>query len=162
VKKIVVRAPRPRDVDDLFELIREFARHENMLSKFALTPENLKGVLFCKPKQFFCIVAEADERIVGYAIWSRSFAFFRGGWVLFLEGLYVRSRYRGRGIGKQLLAHVAKRAIRERCLGVRWEARTSNKKAIGFYKSLAAKQLPGNCQFVLSGGALRDLAEKHA
>ena len=83
---LVIRTAKPRDVDDLFAMIREFSIHERALSKFALTPENLKGVLFRKPKQIFCSVAQADERIVGYVLWIRTYAFFRGGWGLLGSG----------------------------------------------------------------------------
>jgi GNAT superfamily N-acetyltransferase len=160
LKKIVIRAARPRDVDDLFAMIRELSAHERARAIFQLTPENLKGVLFGRPKRVYCIVAAVDERLVGYAVWFHCYAFFRGCWVLFLEGLFVHSHYRGRGIGTRLLAHVAKRAIREGCAGILWQARRSNKKAIGFYKALSAKQYLDSCHFVLSDGALHQLAEK--
>jgi GNAT superfamily N-acetyltransferase len=160
LKKIVIRAARPRDVDDLFAMIRELSIHERALAIFQLTPEKLKGVLFARPKRAFCIVAAADGQLVGYALWFHCYAFFRGAWVLFLEGLFVRSHYRGRGIGTRLLAHVARRALRERCAGVMWQARTSNKKAVGFYKALSAKQYRGSSHFVLSSDSLRDLAKK--
>lgn len=155
-----IRAARTRDVNDLFALIRELASQERALAKFGLTPETLKGVLFGKQKRAACFVATIDAKPVGLALWFYAFSSLRGGWMIFLEDLVVRRHYRGRGIGRALLAHIAKHAVRENCLGVVWVARTSNRRAVSFYKRLSAKQYSDSSHFVLFGEALNELAKE--
>jgi GNAT superfamily N-acetyltransferase len=162
LKKIVIRVVQRRDVEGVFALIRELSVHEKELSKLTLTPQKLKDVLFHKQKRVWCIVAQIDQRLVGTALWFRSFYSLRGGWLIFLEDLFVLPRYRGQGVGRRLLRHVAKRAVRERCLGVVWTTRISNKKAVSFYKSLSATQHSDSCHFLLVGKALDDLAKENS
>jgi GNAT superfamily N-acetyltransferase len=162
VIKLVIRTVRRSDVDGVFVLIRELSIHEKELSRLTLTPEKLRAVLFGKKQRVSCVVAEVNQRPVGVALWFPAFSSLRGGWMIFLEGLFVRARYRGHGIGRALLIHVAKCAIREHCLGVVWVTRVSNKKAISFYKSLPAIQHLDNCHFFLVGEALKNLAKENS
>ena len=97
---------------------------------------------------------------------TRVFALFFGyysTWVgrgLFLEDLFVRESFRGRGIGKALLASVARIAVDEQCCGMRWEVLDWNSKAIDLYKQLGATFRDQWRPVLLTGEALRELAEK--
>lgn len=158
--KIVIRAARRNDIDGIFSLIRDLADHEEALPLLVLTRASLRRELFRQPRLVFCLVATVNGRIVGTALWFYSYSALRGRWLLFVENLFVQPTYRGAGIGRNLLAHVADRAIRARCAGMLWLARNSNKRAISFYESLAARRHLGSCQFVLVGKPLRTLAAR--
>jgi len=79
---------------------------------------------------------------------------------LFLEDLFVREQFRDRGIGKSLLASVARIALQEHCYGVHWEVLDWNEKAIQMYKALGATFRDEWRTVVLTDDALRRLAEK--
>jgi ribosomal protein S18 acetylase RimI-like enzyme len=146
------------DVDAILSLIRELAAHEG-LAQLGLTRRKLMYVLSSKERRISCLLAISGERAVGLALWFDTFSSLRGGWLIFLEDLVVLPAYRGCGIGKRLMQEVAKHAVRERCPAMVWVTRTSNRKAVAFYKSLSAIQSKESCQFVLRGEALAGLAK---
>ena len=96
---------------------------------------------------------------MGYALVFNYFSTW-GGRGLFLEDLFVRDAFRGRGIGTSLLAKVARIAIEEQCYGIHWEVLDWNEKAIEVYKALGAEFRDQWRPVMLSGEALRRLAEK--
>ena len=83
-------------------------------------------------------MAEWDGQPAGYALFFDYYSSFEGRAGLFLEDLYVRDQYRGKGIGKALLARIASVARQQNCFGVRWQVLDWNTPAIEFYKSLGA------------------------
>jgi ribosomal protein S18 acetylase RimI-like enzyme len=159
-KTITIRAVRPADIDMVHALVRDLAEQQGTLPRLDLTPASLRRELFRKRKRVFCIVATANGDIVGTVLWYPIFSILRGRWLLFVENLIVIAKFRNQGIGKNLLAHVALRAIRARCAALLWLASNSNKKAISFYESLDAKRHSGSSQFVLAGKPLETLAAR--
>jgi len=139
-RKIVIRTARPGDIGTVHALVRELADQEGALPMLKLTPASLRRELFRKPKRVFCIVATANGDVVGMALWYHTYSVLRGRWLAFVENLIVVPKFRSQGVG------------------LLWLTRMSNRKAISFYKSLAAKQHLGNSQFVLAGDALLALA----
>jgi GNAT superfamily N-acetyltransferase len=154
---------RPATVEDvplLRTLICELADFER-LSEFAvLTEEDLVRDGFGVTPRFRAVIAEWDGRVAGYACFFPVYSTFEARAGIFLEDLFVRSRFRGKGIGKALLAHVARLALEERCHGVHWEVLDWNQSAIDFYKSLGAEFRDSWRNVKLSDEALKRLAEK--
>ena len=108
---------------------------------------------------FRALIAEWDHQPVGYALFFACYSTWAGR-RLFLEDLFVREPFRGRGIGKALLAFVARIAVQENCHGVQWEVLDWNEKAIELYKSLGAECRDRWQPVLLKDDALRRLAEK--
>ena len=86
-------------------------------------------------------VAEVGGEPVGFALWFTTFSTFRGQPGLYLEDIFVKPAYRGRGIGKGLLAAVARRAVERGCGRLEWSVLNWNAPAIGFYQSLGARPM---------------------
>ncbi len=108
------------------------------------------------------ILAEIDGEAVGFALFFPTFSTFRGQPGLYLEDLYVKPAYRGRGIGKALLATLAKLAI-DRGLGrLEWAVLNWNSPAIEFYRSLGAGPLDEWTTYRLCDGPLAELAARAA
>jgi len=153
---------RPATVDDvtlLRTLIRELAEFEHELELCVIEEANLLQDGFGANPCFRALIADWDGRPAGYALFFGSYSTWAGR-RLFLEDLFVREPFRGRGIGKALLASVARIAMRENCYGVQWEVLDWNEKAIELYKSLGAEFLDQWRPVLLKDGALRRLAEK--
>jgi GNAT superfamily N-acetyltransferase len=157
-----IRSSTREDVPQLLTFIRELATYEKKLHKCLTTEDDLlrDGFGFGPQQKFRSLIAEWDGEAAGYAVFFYFYSTFQGHPALFLEDLYVPDRFRGKGIGKALLAAVAKLAIEENCFGMRWEVLDWNTPAIEFYKRLGADFLDERRAVALVGDALRRVAGK--
>jgi GNAT superfamily N-acetyltransferase len=153
---------RPATVQDaalLRTLIRELAEFERELDLCVIEEADLVRDGFGQNPKFRALVAEWDGQPAGYALFFDYYSTWAGRG-LFLEDVFVREPFRGRGIGKALLAWVARIAVQENCYGVHWEVLDWNEKAIELYKSLGAEFRDRWRPVWLTDDALRRLAEK--
>ena len=153
---------RPATIDDvplLRTFIRELAEFEHELDLCVMEEPDLARDGFGSSPSFRALIADWDGQTAGYALFFGSYSTWAGR-RLFLEDLFVREPFRGRGIGTALLASVARIAVWENCYGVQWEVLDWNEKAIELYKSLGAEFLDQWRPVLLKDGALRRLAEK--
>jgi GNAT superfamily N-acetyltransferase len=153
---------RPATVDDvalLRTLIRELAVFERELDLCVIEEADLARDGFGGSPKFRALIAEWDGQAAGYALFFGYYSTWAGRG-LFLEDVFVREQLRGRGIGKALLASVARIAVQENCYGVQWEVLDWNEKAIELYKSLGAEFRDRWRPVSLTDDALRRLAEK--
>lgn len=152
---------RPATVEDvplLRGMIVEFATFEHLADDLTITEEMLARDGFGAGPRFRTLISEWQDRPAGYAMYFPFYSSFRGPG-LFLEDVYVRQEFRGKGIGKALMAEVAAIALREGLLAMRWEVLDWNSPAIDFYKKLGATFLDDWKAVLLEGEPLRRLAE---
>ncbi|MGA9813677.1 MAG: GNAT family N-acetyltransferase [Terriglobales bacterium] len=150
---------RPADASDvpvLNTLIHEFADFERL--PVAATEASLLRDGFGESPKFRAVMAEWDGQPAGYALFFDYYSSFEGRPGLFLEDIYIRGQYRGKGIGKALLARVASVASGQNCFGVRWQVLDWNTRAIEFYKDLGATFLDDWKTVSLEGNALEIVA----
>jgi GNAT superfamily N-acetyltransferase len=152
-----IRPARVGDVPALNTLIHEFAAFERL--PVTVTEASLVRDGFCEPPKFRVLLAEWDGQPAGYAFFFDYYSTFEGRAGLFLEDIYVRDQYRGKGIGRALLARVAASAQEENCFGMRWQVLDWNTPAIEFYRKLGATFLDEWKTVSLVGDALRQMAE---
>ncbi|MFZ0868247.1 MAG: GNAT family N-acetyltransferase [Candidatus Sulfotelmatobacter sp.] len=153
---------RPATIDDaelLRTFIRELAEFEHELHLCVIEAADLARDGFGPDPKFRALIAEWDGQPAGYALFFGHYSTWAGQ-RLFLEDLFVREVFRGRGIGKALLTSVARIAVQENCNGMQWEVLDRNEKAIELYKSLGAEFLDQWCPVLLKDDALRRLAGK--
>jgi GNAT superfamily N-acetyltransferase len=154
---------RPAEIDDaplLADLVRELARYEELEHFAVATADDIRRYLFGPRVYAEAILAETrDGRTVGFALFFHSFSTFRGRPSLYLEDIYVRTEFRGHGIGKALLQAVARIARERGCTRMEWAVLDWNEPAIGFYKALGAKPLSDWTLYRLEDDALIDLAD---
>ena len=154
-----IRAATVNDVALLKALIFELAEYERERDQVVITEADLVRDGFGPQPKFRALIAEWDGQTAGYALFFGSYSTWEGRPGLFLEDLFVRQTFRGKGIGKALLANVAGIAKRENCYGVRWEVLDWNQPAIDFYKRLGATFLDQWKSVLLTGDALERAAE---
>lgn len=152
-----IRPARPGDMSILNTLIHEFAEFERL--PVAVTEAALLRDGFSKPAKFRVLMAEWDGEAAGYALFFDYYSSFEGRPGLFLEDIYVRDQYRGKGIGRALLGQVASAASKQNCFGVRWQVLDWNAPAIEFYRKIGAEFLDEWKTVSLHGDALESLAE---
>jgi GNAT superfamily N-acetyltransferase len=133
-----IRPATRADVPTLLALIRELATFEKRRHKAVVTEDDLVRDGFGPQPKFRALIAEWEGQPVGYASFFYFYSTFLGRPALFLEDLFVLDQFRGKGIGKALLAAVAKLAVDEGCYGLRWEVLDWNQPAIDFYEKLGA------------------------
>ena len=152
---------RPATIDDvalLRTLIRELAEFEKELDHVLITEADLARDGFGPRPKFRALLAYWDQQPAGYALFFDVYSTWRGR-QMFLEDLFVREAFRGRRVGKSLLAAVARIALGEGCHALRWEVLGWNQTAIEFYESLGAEFLDAWRSVVLRDEKLRRLAE---
>jgi GNAT superfamily N-acetyltransferase len=152
---------RPANIDDcglLRTMIRELAQFERLLEFVTIREEDLARDGFGENPRFRALIAEWDGQAAGYAIFFGYYSTWAGA-ALYLEDLFVREKFRSRGIGKALLAAVARIAVEEDCYGMHWEVLDWNQKAIELYQALGAEFPDQWRRVMLSGEALQKLAE---
>jgi GNAT superfamily N-acetyltransferase len=153
-----IRAATVEDVKLLSKLIRELAEYENELDQVQITEADLARDGFGPQPKFRVLLAYWDQEPAGYALFFDFYSTWRGR-QMFLEDLFVREAFRGRKVGKALLAAVAAVATRENCHALRWEVLDWNHAAVEFYKSLGAEFLDSWRLVLLKDEELRRLAE---
>jgi GNAT superfamily N-acetyltransferase len=153
-----IRAATVEDVALLKMLIRELAEYEHKLDKVSITESDLVRDGFGPRPKFRTLIAEWNGETAGYALFFDFYSTWQGR-QLFLEDLFVRPEFRGRKIGKRLLAAVGRIAERDGCHGMRWEVLDWNHSAVEFYKSLGADFLDDWRLILLKEEDLRRLAE---
>jgi GNAT superfamily N-acetyltransferase len=154
---------RPASIDDvtlLRTLIRELAEFERELHLCLIEEQDLARDGFGPDPKFRALIAEWEGQPAGYALFFGYYSTWAGAG-LYLEDLFVRSPFRGKGIGMALLAAVASIALQENRCAMRWEVLDWNQKAIELYKSLGAEFRDEWKPVLLTDDALRRLAEKN-
>jgi GNAT superfamily N-acetyltransferase len=153
-----IRAATVKDVALLQKMIVEFASFERLAEEVTITEETLARDGFGSQPRFRVLLSEWAGKPAGYAIFFHFYSSFQG-LGLFLEDVYVREQFRGKGIGKALMGAVAAIAVREGLGAMRWEVLDWNQPAIDFYKKLGATFLEDWKEVRLEGEGLRRLAQ---
>lgn len=153
-----LRAADGTDVPVIAELIRGLARYEKLEHAVVMTEELLNDALFGDRPYAEVVLAEDGGRPVGFALFFHNFSTFLGRPGIYLEDLFVLPEERGRGIGKSLLAHLARLAVERGCGRLEWAVLDWNQDAIKFYERLGAKPMSDWTVYRLTGKPLTDLA----
>jgi len=159
---IAIRAAREGDAPLIFELVRELAVYEKLGDTVDATPEAIAGALFGKEPRLFCDIAEWNGEAAGFAVWFLNFSTFRGRHGIYLEDLFVRPAFRGRGLGKALMAQLARRCVEQGLARFEWSVLDWNAPSIAFYKSIGADVMDDWKICRLSGPALQAFAAKES
>jgi GNAT superfamily N-acetyltransferase len=155
---LIIRAAAVSDVPLLLRFSHEFAEYERQPEAVVIKEETLIRDGFGSQPKFRGLIAEWDGEAIGYALFFGFYSSLKGSGI-FLEDLFVREAFRGRGIGRALLCQVALIARQEGAFGIRWEVLGWNESAIKFYKSLGAKFFDEWRQALLEAEALNRLAD---
>jgi GNAT superfamily N-acetyltransferase len=153
-----LRPARPGDAVLVFALIRELAEYERLAHEVDATEAAIEAALFGPAPRVFCDIAEWGHAPAGLAIWFYSFSTFRGRHGIYLEDLFVRPQFRGRGVGQALLSTLAKRCVAEDLPRLEWSVLDWNEPALAFYRALGATAMDGWTVERLTGEGLERLA----
>ena len=153
-----IRFAQKTDVKTILEFIKELASYENLLDEVVATEELLKEWIFEK-KKAEVLLLEVENKPVGFALFFHNFSTFLGKAGIYLEDLFVKKEYRGKGYGKALLKELAKIAVKRGCGRLEWSCLDWNKPSIDFYLSLSAKPMDEWTIYRLQGQDLTNFAK---
>lgn len=137
IENLKIRETEEEDCKLILSLIHEIAKYEKMENEVIATEESLMESIF-KNNRAEAVILELDEEPVGYAIYFYNFSTFIGRSGLYLEDIFIKKEYRGRGIGKEVFKFLVKKAREEGCKRMEWSCLNWNEPSIKFYKSLGA------------------------
>ncbi|MSU22697.1 MAG: GNAT family N-acetyltransferase [Opitutus sp.] len=171
----LIRPATPDDLPLILSFIRGLAEYEQLLPEVEATAERLRGTLFAPNPVAHCVLAfslaapsldepsmapgaKPDLQPAGFAIYFFNYSTFLAKPGLYLEDLFVPPEFRGRGIGKALLLHLAQIANARDCGRMEWSVLDWNQPAIEFYEKIGARRMRAWQIFRLTGPALQQYA----
>ena len=153
-----IRPATEVDVPLILTFIRELADYERLSHEVVATEEALRDSLFRQRRFAEVLLGYADGSPAAFALFFHTFSTFLGKPGIYLEDLYVKPEFRGVGIGRALLVHLAKLARERGCGRLEWSVLDWNESALGFYRSIGASPVSGWTVYRLTGKALEELA----
>lgn len=155
----VIKKGTKEELPLVLSLIKELAEYEKLSDEVVASEALLKKYLFGDAKVAEVIIGYFKDEAVGFALFFHNYSTFVGRHGLYLEDLYVRPQFRGKGFGKALFLHLTKLAVQRGCGRMEWSVLNWNTPAINFYKSLDAKPMDEWTVYRLTGKALAVLGE---
>jgi len=155
-----IRPAELADVPVVASLIRQLARFEKLEHEVVLTEELLKAGLFGARPYAEALLAEEDGQAIGFALFYHNFSTFLARPGMYLEDLFLLPDHRGRGVGRALLAHLARIAVERGCGRLEWAVLNWNQEAVRFYERLGARPNSEWTVYRLTGEALRALGRE--
>lgn len=155
---LTIRPATPADVPLILDFIRELAEYEREPQAAVATQADLLRDGFGPEPKFRVDIAEWSGEPAGFALYFWNYSTWQGKPGLYLEDLFVRPHFRGKGIGKALLVHLARVAVKNNCGRLVWQVLDWNTPSIEFYKSLGAETMKEWLTMRVTGEALTRLA----
>lgn len=156
--EVDIRFATEGDVPLLLSFIKELAEYEKLSHEVTVTEEILRDSLFGERRVAEALLAYSGGESAGFALFFHNFSTFLGRPGIYLEDLHVRPEFRGSGIGRTLLVHLAKLTEERGCGRLEWSVLNWNEPSIGFYKSLGAVAMDNWTVYRLSRDALWKLS----
>lgn len=153
-----IEAATPGNVPLILRLVKALAEYERLGHEVVATEQSLREALFGDRPVTEAAIAYAGGEGVGMAIWFQNYSTFLGQPGIYLEDVFVLPEWRGRGIGRAMLAHLARLALARGCGRLEWSVLNWNTPAVEFYRSLGAQPLDGWTVYRLTGDALDRVA----
>lgn len=148
-----------KDVPIIWGFIKDLAKYEKLESEVVATEDSLRKNLFGEKTFAEVLIAKENGFEVGFALFFHNFSTFLGKPGIYLEDLFVKENYRGKGYGKALLKKLAQITVERNCGRLEWSVLDWNEPSIKFYKNLGAVPMEDWTVFRVHKNSLLKLAE---
>jgi GNAT superfamily N-acetyltransferase len=149
-----------KDIPVILRLIEGLAEYEKLSHEVVATEASLRESLFGSLRVAEVVIVYTGTEPAGFAVFFHNYSTFLGRPGIYLEDLFVLPEWRRRGLGTQLLAHVAREAVARKCGRLEWAVLDWNEPAIAFYKKLGARAMDEWTVYRITGDALKKLASE--
>ena len=156
-EKFTFRYAKRDDISLILQFIKDLAAYEKMINEVVADEKTLEEWIFDKQKAEV-IFAVVDDEEIGFALFFHNFSTFLGRAGIYLEDLFVKPVYRGKGYGKAILKKLAAIAVERGCGRLEWWCLDWNKPGIDFYLSLGAEPMDDWTVYRITGDTLSNLA----
>lgn len=156
-EKFTFRYAKRDDISLILQFIKDLAAYEKMINEVVADEKTLEEWIFDKQKAEV-IFAVVDDEEIGFALFFHNFSTFLGRAGIYLEDLFVKPEYRGKGYGKAILKKLAAIAVERGCGRLEWWCLDWNKPGIDFYHSLGAEPMDDWTVYRITGDTLSNLA----
>lgn len=157
----VIRPATQHDISTILAMVAELAEFERAAHEAVATAADFELALFCENPAVFAVLAEVDGQSAGFALYFKNFSTWLGKHGIYLEDLYVRPEFRGRGIGQGLLSHLAQICVDNGYPRCEWWVLDWNESARKVYDHLGARALTEWIPYRVTGDSLTELAAKN-
>lgn len=156
---LTFRNAERQDVPLILQFIKELADYEKMLDEVVADEDTLETWIFDKQKAEVIFALE-DGNEIGFALFFHNFSTFLGRSGIYLEDLYIKPAFRGKGYGKAILKKLASIAVERGCGRLEWWCLDWNKPSIDFYLSLGAEPMSDWTVYRIAGDTLAQMAKE--
>ena len=156
--KFTIRTTEVDDSELVLSYIKKIAAYEKLSDLVVANVKDIKSSIFEK-KQAEVVIAEIDNKPIGFMLYFFSYSTFWGRANLYLEDLFIDETYRHQGYGKLMFNALSKIALKNECKRIDWMCLDWNQKSIEFYKSLGAKSLDQWITFRLEDQEIEKLGQ---
>ncbi|MFJ2985338.1 MULTISPECIES: GNAT family N-acetyltransferase [unclassified Pseudomonas] len=156
---LTIRPAVRTDAPQILAFITELAEYERARHEVIANVADIEHSLFDEGSTVRSLICEREGRTIGFAVYFYSYSTWLGRNGIYLEDLYITPEQRGGGAGRDLLRHIAREAVDNRCGRLEWSVLDWNEPAIGFYKSLGAEPQDEWVRYRLDGDKLLQFAQ---
>jgi diamine N-acetyltransferase len=156
--KISLRPATSDDAGLVFAFVSELAAFEHLSHELKADEAGLKAALFGASPRVFAEIAEYEGAAAGFILWFYTFSTFAGRHGIWVEDLYVRESFRGKGLGAAMLHAIARRCVDEKLGRLEWSVLNWNENAVRFYRAAGARLMSEWTICRMQGGALENFA----
>jgi GNAT superfamily N-acetyltransferase len=154
-----IRPAKREDAGAILQLIKDLAFYEKAPDEVKATEKEILETIFASSPRVFADLIEIEGQVVAMAIWFLNYSTWQGKHGIYLEDLYVKPEFRGRGYGKALLQHLARICVERGYGRFQWWVLDWNSPAIEFYKGLGAEAMDEWTVYRVSGEKLKELGQ---
>ena len=154
-----IRRAAPADAAAITAMIHDLAGFEHAADQCSVVETQISTALFGDNPTLRAHVAEVDGEVAAMALWFLNFSTWDGVEGIYLEDLYVRSRFRRLGLARGLLAALAQECVDNNYTRLSWAVLNWNTDAIALYQAVGAAPQTEWTTYRLSGPELAELAE---
>ena len=158
--EIGIRPATEEDVPLILSFIRELAGYERLSHEVSVTEDLLRFHLFGEKRGAEVVIGQHADEPAGFALFFHNFSTFLGRPGIYLEDLYVKPEFRGKGIGRAMLVYLAGLAKERDCGRLEWSVLDWNEPAIILYRGIGAVPMEDWTVYRVAGEALDELAAR--
>jgi GNAT superfamily N-acetyltransferase len=156
---IQIQPAAETDVPLILQLIKALAEYERLGDQVTATEAMIRESFFGAAPHAHAVIARVAGDAVGFAIWFSTYSTFLSKPGIYLEDLFVLPHWRGQGVGRALLRHLARIAVDRGCGRIEWSVLDWNETAIRFYRNIGARAMDEWTVYRLTGDAITGLAD---
>jgi len=155
---VQIKQATRNDLDIIRMMLAFLAHHEGRMGEFTVTAEHLAAMYFGENSIYTGYIVFLEAHPIAFVSTTDAYASFAGEKLLVLQELVIKPAYRGRGLGKALMAYLARQARAQGYAALKWLVLNSNESAMRFYAGIGASRMEGMSDFMLAGDAYANLA----